>query len=217
MKLNSGDLCILLYKKIQFYYWPTPNCWKISIMLEELGVGYDLNYVNLVKGEQFKADFIKISPNNRIPAIVDLDGPNGQPLSIFESGAILLYLARKFKRFYPKDERERVCVEEWLMWQMAGLGPMSGQARHFLFYATEKLSYAIKRYICELQRLYGVMDKQLGKKEYLAGDYSIADIASIVWISNDVLDDKRIEDFPNLYRWWRILCERPAVKKCLDL
>jgi len=204
-------------KPIEFYYWPTPNGWKISIMLEELRVPYNVNYINIGKGDQFDPDFLKISPNNRMPAIVDPEGPDGEPISVFESGAILLYLARKFGRFYPKDERKRVVVEEWLMWQMAGLGPMSGQAGHFRLYAPQKVPYAIERYTNEVNRLYGVMDKHLAAHDYLAGSYSIADIACIGWVSNFAAYEQKMEDFPNLNRWLRTVHERPAVQKGLEL
>lgn len=204
-------------KPIQFYYWPTPNGWKISIMLEELGVPYNVNYVNIGKGEQFESEFVKISPNNRMPVIVDPEGSDSGAVSVFESGAILLYLARKFKRFYPDDERRRILVEEWLMWQMAGLGPMSGQAGHFRLYAPKKIPYAINRYTNEVNRLYGVMNRHLAGREYLADSYSIADMACIGWVSNYAAYDQKMEDFPNLYRWLRTVHERPAVQKGLEL
>jgi GST-like protein len=146
---------------IELYYWPTPNGWKITIMLEELGVPYEVKYVNIGKGEQFEPDFLKISPNNRMPAIVDPEGPDGKPISVFESGAILQYLGRKFGRFYPAEERARVEVEQWLFWQMGGLGPMAGQAHHFRQYAPEQVPYAIARYTNEVNRLYGVMNRRL--------------------------------------------------------
>ena len=168
---------------IELHYWPTPNGWKITIMLEELGVPYDVKYVNIGRGEQFEPAFLKIAPNNRMPAIVDPEGPGGEPISIFESGAILQYLGRKFGKFYPADERERVEVEQWLFWQMGGLGPMAGQAHHFRIYAPEKIHYAIDRYTNECNRLYGVMNKRLADREFLAGDYSIADMACIGWIA----------------------------------
>lgn len=204
-------------KPIELYYWPTPNGWKISIMLEELGVPYNVNYINIGKGDQFDPVFLEISPNNRMPVIIDPEGPDGKPISVFESGAILLYLARKFGRFYPKDERQRVLVEEWLMWQVAGLGPMSGQAGYFRLYASRKMPYAIERYINEVNRLYGVMDRHLKGRDYLAGSYSIADIACIGWISNYAAYDQRMEDFPNLRRWLKTVHERPAVKRGLEL
>ena len=166
---------------IELHYWPTPNGFKISIMLEELGVPYDLKLVDIGKGDQFKPEFLKIAPNNRMPAIVDPEGPGGAPISIFESGAILQYLGRKFGRFYPTDERQRVVVEEWLMWQMGGFGPMLGQNHHFAVYAPEKIPYAIKRYRDETHRLYGVLNRRLDGREFVADEYSIADMAIIGW------------------------------------
>src|ERR1700674_3793938 len=164
-------------RPIELYYWPTPNGWKISIMLEECGLPYSMIPINISKGDQFKPDFLKISPNNRMPAIVDPDGPGGRPVSIFESGAILQYLGRKSGKFYPADERGRVEVDQWLMWQMGGLGPTAGQAHHFRIYAPEKLTYAIARYTDECNRLYGVMNRRLRDRAFLAARYSIADIA----------------------------------------
>lgn len=161
---------------IELYYWPTPNGWKITIMLEELGLPYVVKLVNIGKGDQFNPDFLALSPNNKMPVIVDPDGPDGRPISIFESGAILQYLGRKTGRFYPTDERGRVEVDQWLFWQVSGLGPMAGQAHHFRIYAPEKLPYAIERYTNEMHRLYGVMNTRLKDRDYLAGDYSFADI-----------------------------------------
>jgi len=166
---------------IELYYWPTPNGWKISIMMEELGIPYEIKYVNIGAGDQFEPDFLKIAPNNRMPAIIDPEGPDGKPISVFESGAILQYLGRKFNKFYPSDERARVEVDEWLMWQMGGLGPMAGQTHHFRVYAPEKVPYAIDRYTNEVNRLYGVLNKRLEGREFIAGEYSIADIACIGW------------------------------------
>jgi len=202
-------------KPIELYYWPTPNGFKVSIMLEELGVPYEVKYVNIGKGDQFQPDFLKIAPNNRMPAIVDPEGPGGEPISVFESGAILQYLGRKFGKFYPADERKRVAVDEWLMWQMGGLGPMSGQAGHFRIYAPEKVQYGIDRYTNEVNRLYGVLDRQLEGKDYIAGDYSIADMASIGWINAYKNFDQSLEDFPNLKRWYETMNARPAVQRGL--
>ncbi len=202
---------------IVFYYWPTPNGWKISVMLEELGVPYDLIYVNIGKGEQFEPEFLAISPNNKMPAIVDPEGPGGQPISIFESGAILQYLGRKFGKFYPADERGRVEVDQWLFWQMGGLGPMAGQAHHFRLYAPEKLTYAIDRYTNEVNRLYGVMNTRLADRDFLAGDYSIADIACIGWINAHERQGQDLNDFPNLKRWFETMTARPAVSKGLEI
>ena len=200
---------------IELYYWPTPNGFKISIMLEELGVPYEVKYVNIGKGDQFQPDFLKIAPNNRMPAIIDPEGPGGEPISVFESGAILQYLGRKFGKFYPTDERKRVVVDEWLMWQMGGLGPMSGQAGHFRVYAPEKVQYGIDRYTNEVNRLYGVLNRQLEGKDFIAGEYSIADMASIGWINAYKNYDQQLEDFPNLKRWYETMNARPAVQRGL--
>jgi GST-like protein len=202
-------------KPIELYYWPTPNGWKISIMLEELGVPYEVKYVNIGKGEQFEPSFLKIAPNNRMPAILDPEGPGGEPISIFESGAILQYLGRKFGKFYPTDERARVAVDEWLFWQVGGLGPMAGQAHHFRQYAPEKLPYAIDRYTNEVNRLYGVMNKRLADRDFLAVDYSIADMAAIGWVKPYENQGQKLEDFPSLKRWFDTLLARPAVERGL--
>ncbi len=202
---------------IELYYWPTPNGWKITIMLEELGVPYDVKYVDIGKGDQFEPDFLKIAPNNRMPAIIDPEGPDNKPISVFESGAILQYLGRKFKRFYPHDERARVAVDQWLMWQMGGLGPMAGQAHHFRIYAPENVPYAIDRYTNEVNRLYGVIDKELANRDYLAGEYSIADMATIGWASLWERQGQDLEQFPNLAAWINRLKSRPAVETGLNL
>jgi GST-like protein len=204
---------------IELYYWPTPNGHKISIMLEELGVPYQVKYVNIGRGDQFEPSFLKIAPNNRMPAIVDPEGPSadgkwgGKPISVFESGAILQYLGRKFRKFYAEDERQRSEIDQWLFWQMGGLGPMAGQAHHFRQYAPEKIEYGIDRYTNEVNRLYGVMDRRLADHEYLAGDYSIADMASIGWVRPYENQGQTLEDFPNLKRWFETLSARPAVEK----
>ncbi|HEV7417398.1 MAG TPA: glutathione S-transferase N-terminal domain-containing protein [Tianweitania sediminis] len=202
-------------KPIELYYWPTPNGWKISIMLEELGVPYEVKLINIGKGEQFEPSFLKIAPNNRMPAIIDPEGPDGEPISIFESGAILQYLGRKFGRFYPTDERSRVEVDQWLLWQMGGLGPMAGQAHHFRQYAPEKIEYGINRYTNEVNRLYGVMNKRLADRDFLAGEYSIADMASVGWVKPYRNQGQDLEDFPNLKRWFEAVNERPAVQRGL--
>ncbi|MEM5502399.1 glutathione binding-like protein [Ahrensia kielensis] len=203
---------------IELYYWPTPNGWKITIALEELGLPYNVNFVNIGKGDQFEPSFLKIAPNNRMPAIVDPNGPDGAPISIFESGAILQYLGRKTGKLYPADERSRVAVEEWLMWQMGGLGPMAGQAHHFRIYAPEKIEYAVDRYTNECNRLYGVMDRRLADNEWLAGaDYSIADIACIGWISRHERQGQDLNTFPNLKRWYEAMMDRPAVKRGMSI
>jgi GST-like protein len=204
-------------KPIELYYWPTPNGWKITIMLEELAVPYAVKYVNIGKGEQFEPPFLKIAPNNRMPAIVDPEGPDGQPISIFESGAILQYLGRKFGKFYGTDERSRVEVDQWLFWQVGGLGPMAGQAHHFRQYAGDKIPYAVDRYTNEVNRLYGVMNKRLADRDFLAGAYSIADMASIGWVRPYKNQGQEIEDFPHLKRWFDTLLARPAVAKALTI
>ncbi|MCP8939846.1 glutathione S-transferase N-terminal domain-containing protein [Alsobacter sp. SYSU M60028] len=202
---------------IELHYWPTPNGFKISIMLEECGLPYTLNMVNIGKGEQFRPEFLAISPNNRMPAIVDPDGPGGQPISVFESGAILQYLGRKTGKFYPTDERARVAVDEWLFWQMGGLGPMAGQANHFRLYAPEKVPYAIKRYTDEVNRLYGVMNRRLADHEYLAGEYSIADMACVGWARGWERQGQDIEEFPHFKRWLEAVQARPAVQRGLEV
>jgi len=202
-------------KPIDLYYWPTPNGRKITIMLEELGVPYDVKLVNIGAGDQFEPEFLKISPNNRMPAIVDHDGPDGAPISVFESGAILLYLGRKYGQFYPEAERERVAVEEWLMWQMGGFGPMLGQNHHFNTYAPEDLPYAKKRYTDETHRLYGVLDRRLEGRTYICGDYSIADMACVGWANGWERQKMDIEEFPNVKRWLETMRARPAVERGL--
>jgi len=204
-------------KPIELYFWPTPNGFKISIMLEECKLPYTLIPVNISKGEQFKPDFLKISPNNRMPAIVDPAGPGGRPIAIFESGAILQYLGRKTGKFYPSDERARVEVEQWLFWQMGGLGPMAGQLNHFKHYAREKLTYAIARYADEVNRLYGVMNIRLKDREFLAGKYSIADMACVGWANLWERQGQDIEQFPHLKRWLETVKARPAVQRGMAL
>jgi glutathione S-transferase len=200
-------------KVIELYYWPTPNGWKVSIMLEECALPYLMVPVNIGKGEQFEPEFLRIAPNNRMPAIVDPNGPGGKPISVFESGAILQYLGRKTGKFYPSDERARVAVDEWLFWQMAGLGPMTGQANHFLNYAREGNDYARKRYVDEVHRLLGVMNSRLASHAYLAGGYSIADMACWGW----VIGASRMHDigreFPNVRLWREKIGKRPAVER----
>ena len=205
-------------KPIELYYWPTPNGWKITILFEELGVPYEVKYVNIGKGEQFSPEFLAISPNNRMPAIVDPEGPGGTPISVFESAAIMLYLGRKFARFYPlDDERKRVEVEEWLSWQIANVGPVFGHDNHFRHYAPEKVPYAIKRFGDEAHRLYGVLDKRLEGREFVAGDYSIADMALIGWVKGYPRREIDIAEFPNVKRWIDMMLARPAVAKGLAL
>jgi GST-like protein len=202
---------------IELYYWPTPNGWKISIMLEECGLPYRVVSVNIGKGDQFKPDFLAISPNNKMPAIVDPDGPGGAPISVFESGAILLYLGRKTGLFYPTDERARVEVEQWLFWQMAGLGPMAGQTHHFRIYAPEKIAYAIDRYTNETRRLYGVLDRRLADREYLAGAYSIADMAAYPWAKLWERQGQDISGYQHMQRWLQAIGARPAVQRGLAI
>jgi GSH-dependent disulfide-bond oxidoreductase len=199
---------------IDLYYWPTPNGWKVSILLEELSIPYKLIPVNIGQGDQFKPDFLKIAPNNRMPAIVDhdpLDG--GEPISIFESAAIMTYLADKHDRFFPKDVRARTEANQWLFWQMGGLGPMAGQAHHFRLYAPEKIAYGIDRYTNEVNRLYGVMDRHLADRDYLAGEYSIADMACWPWVARHERQGQDLNDFPSLKRWYDDLQARPGLQK----
>jgi GSH-dependent disulfide-bond oxidoreductase len=200
---------------IDLYFWPTPNGLKISILLEELGVPYRVNPIDISKGEQFAPAFLKISPNNRIPAIVDPDGPDGQPIALFESGAIMQYLGRKSSAFYPTNERKKSEVDQWLFWQVGGLGPMAGQCFHFRKYATEQVPYGIERYTKEVTRLLGVMERRLAARNYLAGEYSIADIACFTWVRlwKDLAQD--IEQFPNLKAWIERIASRPAVQRGL--
>jgi GST-like protein len=199
---------------IDLYYWPTPNGHKISIFLEETATPYRIVPINIRKGEQFAPEFLKISPNNRMPAIVDTDGPDGKPLSVFESGAILIYLAEKTGKLLPSSGRARYAVLEWLMFQKAGVGPMFGQAGHFRNAAPEKIPYAIERYTKETHRLSDVMNKRLGEVAFLGGDYSIADIATYPWVVAVLRHEpKELEARPNLKRWIDTIGERPAVKK----
>jgi GST-like protein len=202
---------------IELFYWPTPNGWKISIMLEECGLPYVVSPVDISKGEQFAPAFLAISPNNRIPAIVDPAGPGGRPISVFESGAILQYLGRKTGKFYPPDGRARVAVDEWLFWQMGGLGPMAGQANHFRRYAPQKIAYAIDRYTDEVNRLLGVLNRRLMSCDFVAGRYSIADMASFGWIKLAERMGQNLSDFPHLHRWFETIKARPAVKRALAI
>jgi glutathione S-transferase len=200
-------------KAIELYYWPTPNGWKVSIMLEECALPYVMVPVNIGRGEQFEPEFLRISPNNRMPAIVDPAGPGGKPISVFESGAILQYLGRKTGKFYATDERKRVAVDEWLFWQMAGLGPMTGQANHFLNYAKDGNDYARQRYTDEVHRLIGVMNKRLAASEYLAGDYSIADMACWGWVIGASRMVELGMEFPHVKLWRDKIGARPAVER----
>lgn len=199
---------------IDLYYWSTPNGHKVTIFLEETGLPYTIKPVNIAKGEQFEPEFLKISPNNRMPAIVDqTPADGGEPISVFESGAILQYLAEKTGQFLPTVLRNRVETMQWLFWQMGGLGPMLGQNHHFVTYAPEKIPYAIERYVKETERLYGVLDDQLADKEFVAGEYSIADMAAYPWIVPYERQRQDLNDFPNLKRWFESIQARPAVKR----
>jgi GST-like protein len=200
-------------RPIDVHYWPTPNGWKITVMLEECGLPYRIVPVNIGKGDQFKPDFLAISPNNKMPAIVDPDGPGGEPISVFESGAILQYLGRKTGMFYPQDERARVEVDQWLFWQMGGFGPMLGQTHHFRIYAPEKIPYAIDRYTNETNRLYGVLNNRLADREFVAGEYSIADMAIAPWAKLWDRQGQQIDAFPHAKRWLETVMARPAVKR----
>jgi GST-like protein len=199
---------------IDFYYWTTPNGHKVTIFLEETGLPYSIKPVNIGKGDQFKPEFLAISPNNRIPAVVDNDpAGGGKPISIFESGAILHYLAEKTGKFLPADLRGRTEVMQWLFWQMGGLGPMLGQNHHFRNYANEKLNYAINRYVKETERLYGVLDERLADREFVAGGYSIADMACYPWIVLHDRQGQNLDDFPNIKRWFETIQRRDAVQR----
>lgn len=203
---------------IDLYYWTTPNGHKITMFLEETGLSYTVHPIDIGKGDQFEPDFLAISPNNRIPAIVDKDPADGaEPVALFESGAILLYLAEKTGRFLPASLRERHNTLQWLFWQMAGLGPMAGQNHHFNVYASEKIPYAIDRYVRETARLYGVLNKRLADREYISGDYSIADMACYPWIVSHERQGQDLDDFPHLQRWFQSIAERPATVRAYAL
>lgn len=203
---------------IDLYYWPTPNGWKVTIALEEMGLPYTVHWIDIGKGDQFDPDFLKIAPNNRMPAIVDPDGPDGAPISIFESGAILQYLARKTGKFGGPTERDRIAVDQWLMWQMGGVGPMAGQNHHFIKYAPsmeppQVLPYAQDRYRNETGRLYRVLDAQLAGHDYVTGDfYSIADMAIYPWVRNWEGQEQTLDDKPHLAQWLDRMAARPAVQ-----
>ena len=202
---------------IDLYYWPTPNGHKVTIFLEETGLPYNIKPVNIGRGDQFKPDFLRIAPNNRMPAIVDhAPADGGPPLSVFESGAILLYLADKTGRFLSKQLRPRTEAMQWLFWQMGGLGPMAGQTHHFLHYAPEKIEYAINRYVGEASRLYAVLDKRLADREFVAGEYSIADMACYPWIVPYKRQNQDLDDFPHLKRWFETIRARPAVERAYE-
>ncbi len=203
---------------IDLHYWPTPNGWKITIALEEMALPYTLHLVDIGKGDQFDPEFLKLSPNNRMPAIIDPDGPDGHPISIFESGAILQYLGRKTGQFYGSSDRDRIVIDQWLMWQMGGVGPMAGQAHHFINYAPQRtppqvLPYAQDRYRNEVGRLYSVLNARLQDNQFVAGDYSIADMAIWPWAQNWEGQEQDIDDKPHFSRWLDEVGSRPAVIK----
>jgi GST-like protein len=202
---------------IDLYYWPTPNGHKITMFLEETSIPYTIMPVNIAKGEQFQPAFLAISPNNRMPAIVDHTPlERGAPISVFESGAILLYLAEKAEQFIPSDSRGRMEVLQWLFWQVGGLGPMLGQNHHFSNYAPEKIPYAIDRYVKETNRLYGVLNRRLAEREFIAGAYSIADMAAYPWIVPYAAQGQKLEDFPHLKRWFEAIKSRPATLRAYE-
>jgi len=203
---------------IDLYYWPTPNGWKITIFLEEAGIPYDLAPVDITSGDQHEEEFLRISPNNKMPAIVDPEGPDGEPFSLSESGAILIYLAEKTGKFLPETPRDRYLVLQWLMFQMGHVGPMLGQAHHFRGYAPEKIPYAIERYTDEATRLYGVIDRRLSEAAYFAGvEYTIADMAIFPWLVSHERQGQDLEDYPNLKRWYEGMESRPAVSRALEV
>ena len=202
---------------IQLYTWPTPNGHKVQIMLEELGVPYDVKPVDITEGEQFTPEFLAVNPNNKVPVIVDPDGPAGKPYTVIETGAILIYLADKFYRFMPTDPEGRYDALQWLMWQMGGLGPMVGQAQHFFSYAVEKHRYSIERYTSESYRLARVMEERLGEREFLVGDYSIVDMACFPWVRVHKMANMTLKDFPNVTRWYSAVRARPAVDRGLKV
>jgi GST-like protein len=201
---------------IQLYTWGTPNGKKVSIMLEEIELPYEVHPINIGQGDQFKPEYLSINPNNKIPSIIDPDGSGGKPFTLFESGAILMYLAEKSGKLWPTDMRQRYAVTQWLMFQMGGVGPMFGQANYF-FRLEEKVPYAIERYHKEALRLYGVLEKALGQNEYLAGKYSIADIATYPWVWRHEMHHVKLEEFPNVKSWYDKISERPAVKRGMEI
>ena len=197
---------------ITLYFYPSPNGLKATIMLEECGLPYRISYVDITRGAQFEPRFLEVSPNNKIPAMV-VDDVDGGPLPVFESGAILVYLAERTGRFLSREPHARYGALQWLFWQVGGLGPMAGQAHHFRMFASEQVPYGIKRYTDEVNRLYGVLERALGRSEWIAGDYSIADIATFPWLMHHEKQGQRLEDFPNIHRWYRAMGERPGVQR----
>jgi GST-like protein len=208
----------LMAQPIDLHYWPTPNGWKITIFLEETGLPYRIMPVDITSGDQYDEEFLKISPNNKIPAIVDPEGPDGEPISLSESGAILIYLSDKMGKFMPEPLRDRYLVLQWLMFQMGHVGPMLGQAHHFRGYAPEKIPYAIDRYTDEAARLYGVMDRRLSEAAYFAGDeYTIADMAIFPWLTSHERQGQDLENYPNVKRWYEGIESRPAVARAREV
>jgi len=201
---------------IQLYTWGTPNGKKASIMLEEIGMPYEVHPINIGQGDQFKSEYLAINLNNKIPSIIDPDGPGGKPFTLFESGAILMYLGEKSGKLWPADLRQRYTVIQWLMFQMGGVGPMFGQANYF-YRLEEKIPFAIERFHKEALRLYGVLEKALGKNEFLSGEYSIADIATYPWVWRHEIHHVRLEDFPSVKRWYDSISDRPAVKRGMEI
>ena len=205
-------------ERIQLYYWPTPNGYKISIFLEEARLPYEIVPVDIGAGDQFEDEFLRISPNNKIPAIVDPDGPDGEPISLFESGAILIYLSEKIGRFLPESPRERYAALQWLMFQMGHVGPMLGQAHHFRKYADDEIPYAVERYTNEAARLYRVMDRRLSETEYfVGGEYTIVDMAIFPWLRSHENQGQKLVDYPNVNRWFEEIANRPAVRRALKV
>jgi GST-like protein len=203
---------------IDLYYWPTPNGWKITIFLEEVDLPYNVVPVDIAAGDQYEPEFLKISPNNKMPAIIDPEGPDGAPITLFESGAILIYLADKTQRFFPQTPRERYVVLQWLMFQMGHVGPMLGQAHHFRQYAPEKIPYAVERYTNEAARLYRVIDRRLAETTFIAGDeYTIADMAIFPWLRSHENQGQTLDDYPSLKRWYEGMEARPAIRRALDV
>ena len=203
---------------IDLYYWPTPNGWKITIFLEEVDLPYNVVPVDIAAGDQYEPEFLKISPNNKMPAIIDPEGPDGAPITLFESGAILIYLADKTERFFPQTPRERYVVLQWLMFQMGHVGPMLGQAHHFRQYAPEKIPYAVERYTNEAARLYRVIDRRLAETTFIAGDeYTIADMAIFPWLRSHENQGQTLDDYPSLKRWYEGMEARPAIRRALDV
>jgi GST-like protein len=201
---------------IQLYTWGTPNGKKVAIMLEEIGIPYEVHAINIGQGDQFKPEYLAINPNNKIPSIIDPDGPGGKAFTLFESGAILMYLAEKSGKLWPADVRQRYTVIQWLMFQMGGVGPMFGQANYF-YRLEEKVPFAIERFHKEALRLYGVLEKALGERPYLAGEYSIADIATYPWVWRHEMHHVKLEEFPHVKRWYDAISDRPAVKRGMEI